>query len=229
MTRDVHFSGCTHGNSVDQAVIVSDQEDNSGAVTWIRKNGYQLSEMERTILAGNEWLNSDIMDAAQFIIACYLGSAHQSVIYCRKPEKFIPVDSDNLQLIHNGKDHWILTRSTNGQVQIFDSLRKSNQNSFTRRSIQCIYALYKTTDGVITADLMNVQRQTDDVNCGIFAIAYAADILSGISPVNSTYDVKKLRSHLVKCLEEETLIPFPKVSTGLRQRKLIESIDVIII
>ena len=193
---------------------------------WMKKSGYELRKKDRKILRGQKWLNTDIMDAAQFIIAHSLGSVDQSVLYCRKPEKFIPVDSDNLQLIHNGKDYWVLTRSTNGQIQIFDSLRKSKQNVFTQRAIQCIYALYKS-NGEIIADLMNVQRQKDDFSCGVFAIAYAADILSGISPVNSVYDVKELRPHLIKCLENEKLMPFPKVSTGLRQRKLIESIDVI--
>ena len=151
------------------------------------------------------------MDAGQFLVAGLLGSVHQSVMYCRKPEKFTPVDSDNLQIVHNGKDHWILTRSTNDRVQIFDSLRKSKLNPATQRSIQCIYALYKDPDGLITADLMNVQRQTDAINCGLYAIAYAVDILSGRNPVNSMFDVKLLRTHLMKCLEEESLTPFQKV------------------
>ena len=77
---------------------------------------------------------------------------------------------------------------------------------------------------------MNVQRQTDSFNCGVFAIAYAADIIYGINPVNSTYDVKFLRAHLIKCLESESLEPFPKVSPiiGERKRKC-DSYDIIII
>ena len=192
---------------------------------WIRANGYKLSEMDHNILTGNEWLNTSIMDAAQFMIARSIGSLHQSVIYCRKPEKFTPVAADHLQLIHNGKDHWILTRSINCRVQIFDSMRKKKQNGIIQRSIQCLYTLYKT-EGGITADLMNVQAQTDYFNCGVFAIAYAADILSGISPIMSVYDVDKMRSHFIKCLEEEELTPFPKLIVGRKRKTIESSIDV---
>ena len=103
-------------------------------------------------------------------------------------------------------------------------MKKKKQNVITQRAIQCIYALYKTACG-ITADLMNVQGQTDSVNCGVFAIAYAADILSGISPIMSVYDVNKMRSHLIECLQNEELSPFPKLLLG-RKRKTIESIDI---
>ena len=170
------------------------------------------------------------MDAAQSIVANQLGSPHQSVLHCRNPDRFTSVDSDNLQFVHNGKDHWLLVRSTNGQVQIFDSSRRK-LNAVIRRSIQCTYALFKNRDGCITANLMNVQRQTDSFNCGVFAVAYAADIIFGINPVNSIYDVKLLRAHLIKCLESASLSPFPKVSSiGERKRKLVDShYDIIII
>lgn len=195
---------------------------------WVRQNGYTLFEFDRSVLMGTAWLNGNIMDAAQRIIADSIGSLHQSVLYCRKPEKFSPVDCDHLQLVHNGKDHWILTRSANGQLQIFDSLRKTKQNAATLEAIRCIYALHRTNGAGFTAGLMNVQRQTDEINCGAFAIAYAADILSGQSPVNSTYDTTKLRPHLLKCFEDGKLIPFPKISSnGARLKKVIEIIDVI--
>ena len=78
---------------------------------------------------------------------------------------------------------------------------------------------------------MNVQRQTDPFNCGLFAIAYAAEIIAGRNPVNVVYEVPLLRAHLIKCLEEASLSPFPKVRTGReqRQRKIVDSIDVVII
>ena len=106
----------------------------------------------------------------------------------------------------------------------------SKISNVIRRSIQCIYALYKDRDDFITADLMNVQRPKDSVDCGVFAVAYAADIIFGNNPVNSMYDVKLLRAHLIKCLENASLSPFPQVSSiGERKRKLVDSVDIIII
>ena len=230
---DTEMGNESDADTEGEEICISDTEEGNGedeTMVWVNKGGYVLGEVDRIILVENKWLNTDIMDAAQFLVSSKLGSIHQSVMYCRKPDKFTPVDWDNLQFVHNGRDHWILTRSTNGQVQIFDSLRKSKLDFITQQSIRCVYALHKGSDGMIAADLMNVQRQTDNFNCGVFAVAYAADILFGINPVMSTYDVSSLRAHLIMCLEEELLTPFPKVSADTtRQRKLVESIDMIYI
>ena len=54
-------------------------------------------------------------------------------------------------------------------------------------------------------------------------------IYKGISPTYSIYDVKKMREHLVHCLKIGKLQPFPKIlkDKAKRQRKLLESIDVV--
>ena len=44
-----------------------------------------------------------------------------------------------------------------------------------------------------------------------FAIAYAAEILDGNSPMEAHFDVTRMREHLIKCLKNEVLLPFPKL------------------
>ena len=58
---------------------------------------------------------------------------------------------------------------------------------------------------------LSVHKQTDGFNCGPFAIAYAAEILDGKSPMEAIFDVQKMRNHLLVCLEQKTLTPFPKI------------------
>ena len=57
-----------------------------------------------------------------------------------------------------------------------------------------------------------MEKQTDGHNCRAYAIAFAAGILAGLSPIDSRFDVSRMRYHLIKCLENEKLTPFPKTN-----------------
>ena len=58
--------------------------------------------------------------------------------------------------------------------------------------------------------LSRVQQQLNGVDCGVFAIAFAADILNGFAEIGKRFDVGKMRSHLLKCLEGEEFTLFPR-------------------
>ena len=51
----------------------------------------------------------------------------------------------------------------------------------------------------------------DGYNCGPFAVAFAAEILDGKSPIEARFDVKKMRGYLRSCLIKKQLDLFPKV------------------
>ena len=57
-----------------------------------------------------------------------------------------------------------------------------------------------------------VQKQPDGYNCGPFAIAYAAEVLDGNSPIDAKFDVLQMHAHVMLCLENQVLSPFPKVA-----------------
>ena len=63
-----------------------------------------------------------------------------------------------------------------------------------------------------TISFLEFQRQPDSYNYGLFAIAFAAELLDGKSPTNATFDVDKMRAHLISCFEGQKLTPFPKRS-----------------
>ena len=48
-----------------------------------------------------------------------------------------------------------------------------------------------------------VQQQLIGVDCSLFAIAFAVDILNRLGETRKCFDVGTVRSHLLKCLEEE--------------------------
>lgn len=64
----------------------------------------------------------------------------------------------------------------------------------------------------VNPTFLTVQTQPDGFNCGVFAIAFAAEILYGCSPMDAVFDVGRMRRHLMTCLQRQTLTPFPKVA-----------------
>ena len=75
-------------------------------------------------------------------------------------------------------------------------------------------------NGKLQVTFLPVEKQTDGHNCGVYAIAFAAEILAGLSPIDSRFAVTRMRYHLIKCLENEKLTPFPK--TNKRKQEVLK-------
>ena len=183
---------------------------------WIRNEQYFLKTADQKILQSRDtWLNDRIMDAAQKLICKTLGEEdnYQSVLNTQKNTAipFQPVYQDHIQLLHDGGSHWFLSFCSSGRVQICDSLK----SSLNRCSKKSLYSLYKHVVGEyerVNPTFLTVQKQPDGFNCGVFAIAFAAEILDGCSPMDAVFDVGQMRRNLMTCLQQETLTPFPKVA-----------------
>ena len=64
---------------------------------------------------------------------------------------------------------------------------------------------------------MNVQRQTNSVDCGLYATAMLASLPLGQDPTMIVYNQEALRLHLTKVLEEEKKITlFPTRKRAIR-------------
>ena len=174
-----------------------------------------------------KWLNDDIMDAAQLLLSRKFSNVHQSVLYCRKPENFQPVQGEHLQLTHDGKGHWVLVFCSRDRVQVCDSLRK-RLNAGMKRCTKAPFSFALQPDGSMPVSWLTVAKQSDFDSCGLYAIAYAADIIAGISPVTPKYDESAMRPHLTQCLQTMQLETFPKIETRKRQ-PIADSLQVVII
>ena len=90
-----------------------------------------------------------------------------------------------------------------------DSLPVSNDLSDeTIFQICKIYSPLSSKKGILTLQKLSTQRQCNNVDCGLFAIANMADICHGNNPEDLSYDQDLMRKHLEKCLKE--IQPFPR-------------------
>ena len=58
-------------------------------------------------------------------------------------------------------------------------------------------------------DLVNVQSQPNGWDCGLFAIAFATELVHGSDPSLCHFDTGTMRQHLLCCLEKGYLSHFP--------------------
>ena len=188
-------------------------DDDVVEVFWLRNDLYFLKqEGEQILLSNNASLNDRTMDAAQKLICKEIGTmdSYQSVLNSeRKTENpYQPVSQEHVQLLH----HWFLTFCSNGRVQICNSLRSSLTPS-SKKSIRLLYKNYVPNGGE-RMTFLPVQKQPDGYNCGAFVIAYAAELLDGQCRSDAVFDGNEMREHLITCLENQILTPFPKVSSA---------------
>ena len=84
-------------------------------------------------------------------------------------------------------------------------------------SIQLALLYGKNSDQDLEIILIETQKQTNGVDCGLFAIAH----LDGFcSTGDISFDTKQMRPHLKACLESETLVKFPTI----QKRPISESV-----
>ena len=71
-------------------------------------------------------------------------------------------------------------------------------------------------------DIMNIQPQCNQHDCGLFALACATELVHGCDPTVCHWDVPKMIHHLLCCLEKGKIDRFPikkrRVPLGMKVR-----------
>ena len=164
------------------------------------------------------WLNDNIISAAQMLLKSQnegklrVFKAHNLEICLLLQKLYIP-HSAFLQILHVNGNHWnVVSNITTDDgvtmrdgVLIFDS-RFTHISLHTKKQI-C--SLIRPRCKEFRFDIVNTQHQTNDSDCGLFAIAFATEIINHKSPALCEFDVNQMRPHLIKCLEAGFLSRFP--------------------
>ena len=124
-------------------------------------------------------------------------------------EKIKQVKGDFVQIFLVKNSHWITVsniRCELGCVCIYDSYYPSVDTDTQLKVCSLLKA--RKLDSV-TFNMANIQKQSNSVDCGLFAIASATELSLMRDPCLCHWDDSQFRPHLVRCLEEGKLRPFP--------------------
>ena len=92
-----------------------------------------------------------------------------------------------------------------------DSL-KTNKTLNSNLTIQ-ISQIYSAINNTLTVEIPDTQKQNNSSDCGVFSIAFLTDILYSnfkIDTSNIRFNIPEMRPHLISCIENNKIVPFPK-------------------
>ena len=185
---------------------------------WFSDDDVKLTLQDKCVIQNNEWINDRIIYVFQLI----LRSQYPSLQGFQHPILstscgFDTMSSEFIQIINIYVCHWVTISSVGcheGHIQWFDSLHM--QPSTDTKRVIADMLQYKGDE--ITVDVCNVVKQAGASDCGIFALAYATAVCHGLDPTALCFDQRKLRQHVVDCIENKFVTPFP-VTREHSQRK----------
>ena len=132
----------------------------------------------------------------------------------------------NIQIHHTGNIHCVasLKTSANAPVIIFDSLRSPSGNIAPSVKLQSS-KLYGPDKSFLNASIPKIKRQTNLVDCGLYAICHLVqfcfDGWAGKSVLK--FDQGKMIPHLIQCLSEKIFQPFPTIPDRVTNAEIIDA------
>ena len=86
--------------------------------------------------------------------------------------------------------------------------------------------LIKSKNKCFTAQITNTIKQSGSSDCGVFAAAYATSLTFGHNPCAFVYDQCRMREHLLRCLQQKKMEPFPYIIMQRTGTPRVQSVDV---
>ena len=111
-------------------------------------------------------------------------------------------------------NHWISVtnvdgnlgnRYTNDSVMVYDSFVSKKFSLNTIKQICCIIRPVSN----IRVDTMNIMRQHNISDCGLFSIACATELAYGFNPGKCVWNTTEMRRHLLGYFKQKKLQRFP--------------------
>ena len=152
------------------------------------------------------------MDSTQKLIYISLGNlaSYQPVLnWQRRRTPFHKVEEEHIQLMHDLINHCLSSFSSNGRVQVCDSLYET-LGSVTKKCLKAFYKSLLGKDGKHSVTMIPVQKKEDSSSCKLFVIPFATNILEGISLAEFEFNVTSMPKDLWECLEKQQFFAFPQ-------------------
>ena len=167
---------------------------------WIPE--FSLTSDDRQSILDGDYISDRVIDAAMALLhkqrPFYM---FQSVCFNYQFLHYFPWES--IHICHDGRDHFVTTTTVGGNVKIFDSLNLSPSSDLMKQ----IHVLYSPDitimPTVLKVELRSIQLGLKD--CGLFAIAYAAEIVYDNDPAKFILKQSDMPQHLHNCLTSKSM------------------------
>lgn len=181
--------------------------DSKVSSTWAQLGGIVLSSEDRaTIIDGDKLNDKHINFAHQMLKKQFLNlnGCQSTLLQAKQP---LANCEQVIQIVHARGDHW-MALSTFGAdanlVNVYDSVYHTldeDTESVIKNLLKKMYPLQ--------IRITNIQKQEGSRDCGLFSIAAITAVAFCCDPNATSFDQSAMRPHLVQCIENNNLLPFP--------------------
>ena len=210
-TENPHVSSNTSVNLID---IDSDDDKlpTKQPSSWLVIGRITLFEPDKDILLGTDWLNSSHLAAVQYLLKSQfpaIAGLQDTLAQDMGTLAKLPLGA--VQVLYVDKNHWQVVSNigctSSDMILVYDSKYSTISNT----TKQLIAQLLKTSKKSYTIQIANVTKQSGCNDCGVFAPAYCTALAHGQDPSTLIFNQGAMRQHLLQCLEEKKMVPFPTV------------------
>ena len=210
---NITSSGLVHHKRKNDDVEVTGEIPARG--THKKRRKLIFSEREKYIILSKEMLTDESINLAMNMIHeqfPQIGGLTDSSIGKLQQFDIVPPTAQYIQILHCEPLHWVCVanmsnlKSDNHFHMLYDSLAATKAREDV---VDQVVDYSSCLEKKLIIKRMPVQQQQNGVDCGLFALAFATSLAFGEDPCKNTYDVKRLRPHLLECLKKQQLVPFP--------------------
>lgn len=171
---------------------------------------FNLTREDREVVRRGQ-LNDKIIDAVNKILSAKIATEPQTTLLSQSASGFAPCSDETVQILH-GNSHWITVAGTRDTVLYVDSLRPHQPiTRYVARQIRQLFPQHIDENGKLIVSIIPSTPQTNAVDCGVFAAAYATELVAGnVEDVQAPFDISAMRGHLEHCLDAGELTSFPR-------------------
>ena len=187
-------------------------------VIWIEN--LKLTESDKAAVVKGEKLDDKVIDAAQSLLkqSYYPVDGLDSTLLAQA-DGFHATSNQCVQIhFDDSRQHWVTSATTRNRVELADSFFIGQLSASVTTQLKQRYATL-AENNILSVFVLPTQQQVNGVDCGCHAIATAIEFLTENGDPLATFDLEQMRPHLVSCLEQGSLRPFPKSSKKKRGRK----------
>lgn len=124
--------------------------------------------------------------------------------------------SDVVNDIRHG--HWVCCHYDGEFIYIYDSLNSKRLHDNYKTFLQRLFPFYPVNEQSIRFPL--VQRQQNNNDCGVFAIAFAVSAFLNKKPPKVVFNYDCMRPHLLKIFQDKHVTHFPTIDKSSTQKNL---------
>ena len=212
----------THDGLLEDIIILDDGDDvdfEDKDVKDEQKTRQDLNAGDLSAIANHRMLSDNVINTMQNMMKkLYNVNGLQDPVLGQKLN-FKSLDRPFIQILHDGNLHWVAISTygtKEGTVDYMDSLFRGNIALHTKRQICTIM---KCKEKSLKINVVPVQQQSNGVDCGVYATAFAMCIAAKIDPKTKSFDQVTMRNNILKSLKDNKLHHFKDGSPSVKRCK----------